>query len=266
MADNASEIEQGFNSLLSEAGLGNPIVSGIASNYIKRNISSVSWLSWAYFRSYFRVNNSYVLGKLRILLLPIFHKKWTRKGVSNSSNDDFDPLTNSGSSSKPEHYLPPTHDINAPDLYLPLMAFITYILLMAYLIGIAGDFNPEIFGTTATSAFVILFLENILIKLFLYLLSAPAAPSVLDCVAYTFYIFIPVNVTLIIDILFGYTAYWIVSVLVGMSMGIFMARSLQTTFVGMDLIKSKRLRPFLMIVGAAQIPLILYLGQSVVIA
>lgn len=31
---------------------------------------------------------------------------------------------------------PPTHDLNAPDLYIPSMAFVTYILLSGYVYGL----------------------------------------------------------------------------------------------------------------------------------
>jgi hypothetical protein len=34
-----------------------------------------------------------------------------------------------------EAYLPPNQDYNAPDLYIPVMAFITYVLLVAFFMG-----------------------------------------------------------------------------------------------------------------------------------
>ena len=53
-------------------------------------------------------------------------------------------------------YAPPREDINAPDLYIPgtpsfgkivnlVMAFVTYILLSAFLSGVQGHFSPENF-------------------------------------------------------------------------------------------------------------------------
>ena len=35
-------------------------------------------------------------------------------------------------------YMPPIHDINAPDLYIPLMAFGTYVVLAGFFLGING--------------------------------------------------------------------------------------------------------------------------------
>jgi YIF1 len=37
-------------------------------------------------------------------------------------------------------YLPPRDDINAPDLYIPLMAFITYVLIVGFSMGTAGEY------------------------------------------------------------------------------------------------------------------------------
>lgn len=35
-------------------------------------------------------------------------------------------------------YKPPVHDINAPDLYIPLMAFGTYVVLSGFSLGVFG--------------------------------------------------------------------------------------------------------------------------------
>lgn len=41
-------------------------------------------------------------------------------------------------------YKVPSQDLNAPDLYIPLMAFITYILVMGFIMGITDTFTPEV--------------------------------------------------------------------------------------------------------------------------
>lgn len=38
----------------------------------------------------------------------------------------------------------PINDENAPDLYIPLMAFITYTLLTGYVKGTKDSFTPEV--------------------------------------------------------------------------------------------------------------------------
>lgn len=42
------------------------------------------------------------------------------------------------------HYQTPMLDENAPDLYIPLMAFITYILVTGYAKGTKNSFTPEV--------------------------------------------------------------------------------------------------------------------------
>ncbi|KAJ9102779.1 hypothetical protein QFC19_004697 [Naganishia cerealis] len=48
-------------------------------------------------------------------------------------------LTTTADGSSLTQYLPPSHDTNAPDLYIPLMAFITYILLWSCFQGLKGS-------------------------------------------------------------------------------------------------------------------------------
>lgn len=40
-------------------------------------------------------------------------------------------------------YAPPTRDINAPDLYLPLMGFLTYILIVGYSKGTSNQYDSH---------------------------------------------------------------------------------------------------------------------------
>ena len=61
-----------------------------------------------------------------MIALPISHKSWERSG-----HTDGTPR-------------PPKEDVNAPDLYLPLMAFATYVLLFGYTLGARGTFTPEV--------------------------------------------------------------------------------------------------------------------------
>ena len=53
----------------------------------------------------------------------------------------------------------PRYELNAADLYIPSMAFVTYILVVGYMLGLQNRFSPEILATTASSALTALFLE-----------------------------------------------------------------------------------------------------------
>ena len=110
-----------------------------------------------------------------------------------------------------EGFKPPREDINAPDLYIPgaisfrcsadapvVMAFVTYILLSAFLSGIQGHFNPEDFSVTASYAFAVVLFEIVAIKLGCYLLSIGGQGQVLDLVAYGGYKFVGIVVTMLV--------------------------------------------------------------------
>ncbi|KAE8807207.1 protein YIF1B-B-like [Hordeum vulgare] len=73
---------------------------------------------------YFQVNNQYVWNKLKVVLFPFLHRgHWTRTTE----------LVGGRLS-----YKPPVQDINAPDMYIPLMAFTTYIVVAGYALGVLG--------------------------------------------------------------------------------------------------------------------------------
>lgn len=98
----------------------------------------MSWFSWDYFRYYFKVNNQYVLKKLKVLFLPFLNSSWSRLEIA---SDFVMPNANiSGDSATSKtFYKPPIQDVNAPDLYIPLMSFVTYVLLMGYILGSDGQ-------------------------------------------------------------------------------------------------------------------------------
>ncbi|XP_056657279.1 protein YIF1A isoform X2 [Monodelphis domestica] len=68
-------------------------------------------------KHFFAVDTSYVAKKLGLLVFPYTHQNWE---VQYSRDVP----------------LPPRQDLNAPDLYIPTMAFITYILLAGMALGI----------------------------------------------------------------------------------------------------------------------------------
>uniref|UniRef100_A0A915JP03 Protein YIF1 n=1 Tax=Romanomermis culicivorax TaxID=13658 RepID=A0A915JP03_ROMCU len=78
---------------------------------------------------YFDVDNSYVGRKLGLIFFPFAHKEWSVK-----YNHDQQPL-------------PPRHDVNAPDLYLPVMAIVTYILVAGTIRSVKGFVLENFHGT-----------------------------------------------------------------------------------------------------------------------
>jgi protein transport protein YIF1 len=79
-----------------------------------------------------------------------------------------------------------------------VMAFVTYILLSAFLSGIQGHFNPEDFSVTASYAFAVVLFEIVAIKFGCYLLSIGGQGQVLDLVAYGGYKFVGIVITILV--------------------------------------------------------------------
>jgi len=81
-------------------------------------------------------------------------------------------------------------------MYIPVMAFVTYILLSTLLAGLAGNFQPELLGRTATTAFAIVIFEILGLKLGCYLLNISNESQLLDLVAYSGYKFVGIIVNM----------------------------------------------------------------------
>uniref|UniRef100_A0A158Q6X1 Protein YIF1 n=1 Tax=Elaeophora elaphi TaxID=1147741 RepID=A0A158Q6X1_9BILA len=94
---------------------------------------------------YFAVDNTYVGKKLGLILFPFLHRDWTVKYDSSDSP------------------VPPRSDVNAPDLYIPLMAYVTYILISGFVLGTQKRFTPEQLGIITTNALAYLIFENLII-------------------------------------------------------------------------------------------------------
>ncbi|KAJ3327619.1 hypothetical protein HDU76_011436 [Blyttiomyces sp. JEL0837] len=177
-------------------------------------------------KHYFNVSNSYVLNKIRLLLFPFRHKTWTRL-VKRSENDG-----------QMEGYKPPREDLNATDMYIPVMSFVTYVLLVGIFMGFkaqnptpgtkAPRFSPpEAMGTTATGAIFLTMIEVLFMKFGCYLLNVTSEVPFLDVISYCGYKFIPVIVSIAakftqsVSLMYGVFAY------VMIAYGLFTLRSMK---------------------------------------
>lgn len=140
-------------------------------------------------RFYFNVSNSYVIHKIGIILFPWIHKPWARAAVHSDATGGI------------EGYESPRLDINCPDLYIPLMSFVTYVLLLAMFAGIKGNFKPEMLGLNASRAFGVVITEILGIKLASYILSIPDETHNLDLLAYSGYKFVGIVTTMLVGAL-----------------------------------------------------------------
>lgn len=96
-------------------------------------------------------------------------------------------------------FLPPRDDLNSPDMYIPVMALVTYILLSAVLAGFRGQFHPELLGSITTTAIAVIVFEILCLKLAMYILSINNESQLLDLVAYSGYKFVGIIATLVMS-------------------------------------------------------------------
>ncbi|KAJ1473916.1 hypothetical protein T484DRAFT_1971901 [Baffinella frigidus] len=173
------------------------------------------YVSMGLLRHYFSVDNSYVLGKLKVLLMPFTHKTWVRvKDVSSNG----------------QGHAAPRNDVNAPDLYIPLMAFVTYIVVFGLHQGWTKNFKPEDLGNSASSGLAIILLEVLLLKLGFYLLDGPKV-SFIDFVCYSGYKYVGIVLTSLCYVFIGRTAHYLMLALTGVAMSFFMFKTLATSLI-----------------------------------
>lgn len=162
---------------------------------------------WGSLKYYFTVNNSYVKSRLKILLLPFRHKNWRRMG--NGEQDE----------SKPMQYAPPTRDSNAPDLYIPLMGFLTYILIVGYSKGTSNQFSPDVITKDASYCLVMQLIEIGVLAACLYVLNSSI--SFLDLVSFSGYKYIPLVINTVVFQLLGSIAYYVSLLYTGVAVSYF---------------------------------------------
>ncbi|KAJ6734234.1 INTEGRAL MEMBRANE HRF1 FAMILY PROTEIN [Salix purpurea] len=138
-------------------------ILGSSSEYVQSNISR-------YFSDpqyYFQVNDHYVRNKLKVVLFPFLHRgHWMRI---------TEPVGGRLS------YKPPIYDINAPDLYIPFMAFGTYVVLAGLSLGLNGKFSPEALNWLFVKGLLGWFMQVALLKMIFLSLGSGEAPFVRHC-------------------------------------------------------------------------------------
>lgn len=115
-------------------------------------------------RYYFTVNNFSVFTKMKNIIFPFLKREWTRARISLSSNIGPEGVDN-------QIYQPPRDDPNSPDLYLPLVFFITFIILVGVIAGLKNAFKPDVLVMMATFCFSLFIFELFLACGVLYCLS-----------------------------------------------------------------------------------------------
>uniref|UniRef100_A0A914WQ37 Protein YIF1 n=1 Tax=Plectus sambesii TaxID=2011161 RepID=A0A914WQ37_9BILA len=130
-----------------------------------------------------------------------------------------------GNSDEP---VPARFDINAPDLYIPLMALVTYVLVAGFVLGTQGRFTPEQLGLLASNAVAWLVLENFFILVTKYVMNISQALSLWHTLAFSSYKFVGMIISLLVFLAFGRTAYYWTLGYFAVAVAFFLIRTVKT--------------------------------------
>jgi len=234
-------------------------IAGQLSNNIASTLRTNSMLSLGYYKRWFQVDNSYVFTKFRLILLPLYHDHWGRQ---------FDP---------DRGYEAPVADVNCPDGYLPMMLYVTYVMLMGYMGATEqSDFSPQVFIKAASTGLGMIIFESLMVfKVGFWLTKiVTVQPHYVDLLCYSGYKFLAVNSSLTMYLISASTTvYYVAAIALGLLFGMFIAKSFKPYYG--NAIQAKFMSPsaqggifsvmniFLLIITALQVPIILYLGRSI---
>lgn len=210
-----------------------------------------SWLTLDRLRPYFHVDNSYVVRKIALVLFPFTHASWARKprgsaragampggmlgsGTGESGITSLQQLQQQQLALQQQQpnlhnagdFETPVSDLVAPDLYLPLMAFVTYILLRGYSSGLADSFHPEQLSGFASTALVAILFEVICLKSALYLAGTPGlSAGFLDIASYSAYKFVGFILAIFVGFLLGRSIFLLALFVVSVSNAFFLMKT-----------------------------------------
>ncbi|XP_055616454.1 protein YIF1B [Toxorhynchites rutilus septentrionalis] len=157
---------------------------------------------------YFAVDNKYVINKLRLIFFPFTQNDWSLK------YDQDNPVQ-------------PRYDINAPDLYIPSMAYITYVVLAGMVLGLQNRFSPEQLGIQASSALAYSIFELIIYALILYIANIPTTLKALDLLALSGYKYASIVSILLTSIFLKKPGYYIAWLYASAALVFFLLRTLK---------------------------------------
>ncbi|KAL8613751.1 hypothetical protein ACOMHN_029608 [Nucella lapillus] len=175
-------------------------------DYVHKNLEK--YVSTSKLKYYFAVDNTYVGKKLGLLFFPYAHSDWSVR-----YNAD-EPVT-------------PRYSINAPDLYIPAMAFVTYILVAGIVLGIQERFTPEQIGIQGSTALVWIIIELLASVLSLHIMNLSSDLKYTDCLAYSGYKFVGMIFSLLGGLAFHGMGYYVTLLWFSVALAFFLVCSLR---------------------------------------
>ena len=146
-----------------------------------KNSRFIDYFSLDGLKPYFDVDNKYVLTKLKYIFFPFLNDQKTDNSLTSIRNIQ----------SKEEQNSEYKYKLERPDLYIPFMSFVTYILLTSFSISFQNEkiFDPELLGKITSKNFFLFIGNGLIIKLLLFIFTKSTL-SFIECFAYSGYKFI----------------------------------------------------------------------------
>lgn len=177
------------------SGISDAVTSAMV-NHFARELTQGSISLWPQLvlsaRQYFNVTHGYVLRKAMWQLMPLTSMKKKFGDGELEGEKDWTVRVHHGLEV----------DVEEPDLYIPTMGFITYVLLCGVVRGIQEQFSSDTLSSTMSFAVVALVLETAVTKIGLVMCGAINA-HVVDLVALLGYKFFYLSVQLMLGLLLG---------------------------------------------------------------
>eukprot|EP00501_MAST-03F_sp_TOSAG23-6_P001392 GSMAST32.ASY1.ANO1.1448.1 assembled CDS len=164
---------------------------------------------------HFDVDHNYVLMKLKLILFPK-QVSWARKKVQREPTDANATME------------PPRRDVNAPDLYIPLMSFVTYAIISSSSKRV--NFTPEILWAVMSLSLAVQALQCIILRLGFHL--HRASVSIVDLIAYTGYAYVGLCLNTLAHECFGTFAFYLVLLWTSCALGYFYIKTLALPMFG----------------------------------
>ncbi|KAK7074949.1 Protein yif1b [Halocaridina rubra] len=184
---------------------------GQGKEYVDKKLER--YISVSQVKYYFAVDTRYVLKKLQLLFFPYTHSDWSVR------YEQDEPVQ-------------PRLEINAPDLYIPVMAIVTYILVAGLCLGLQQRFSPDVLGIQASSAIVWLVLEIFVIIATMYVTAIHTQIKSLDLLAFASYKYVGMIISLLAGLVLDSMGYYSVLAYCSFSLVVFMFRTLRWQIQG----------------------------------
>ncbi|XP_015584843.1 protein YIF1B-B isoform X2 [Cephus cinctus] len=193
--------------------LAEPMVTNMAVQYGNALVGSgkqqlEKYVPVTALKYYFAVDTDYVIAKLSLLFFPFTQRDWSVKYEQDGP-------------------LQPRYERNAPDLYIPTMAFLTYVVIAGLALGTQERFTPEQLGILASSALAWGIIELIVHTITLYVMNLDTSLRTLDLLAYCGYKYVGVNIAVFLSLIFQQLGYYVVLLYFSISLAFFLIRSLK---------------------------------------